>query len=339
MRYPEFLPENGTIGTVAPSFGVYDFPYEDRYQNAVRKLNELGHQIKEAGHIYGAYQAVSADGRTRAEEFMEMMLNDEVDFVQSVAGGEMMMDMLPHVDFEVLKQAKPKWFMGISDNTNLVFTLPILADMAAIYGPCCGSFGMEKWYRSLKEAYQIMRGERNYQKNFPKYEPVDFERKVEDPFAGFDLKEKVVYKSLDGENHTFSGRMIGGCLDILTMLCGTRFAPVGEYLERYRDDGFIWFLEACDLNVLGQKRGLWQLKEAGWFKYCQGIIYGRPLLGNTILDISVADALRDNLADLNVPVIYDCDFGHVAPGWTIISGALATFRYEDGKGKITYRFR
>ena len=32
-------------------------------------------------------------------------------------------------------QAKPKWFMGYSDNTNLTFLLTTLCDTAAIYGP------------------------------------------------------------------------------------------------------------------------------------------------------------------------------------------------------------
>ena len=31
MRYPEFLPEKGTIGLVAPSFGVSGFPYRNRF--------------------------------------------------------------------------------------------------------------------------------------------------------------------------------------------------------------------------------------------------------------------------------------------------------------------
>ncbi|MBQ6056632.1 MAG: LD-carboxypeptidase, partial [Treponema sp.] len=136
---------------VAPSFGVSGFPYEDRYFNAKKKLEALGYTIKEAEHLYGIEKAASADGKTRAQEFMEMYLDDEVDFVISVAGGELMMEILPYIDFEKLRQARPKFFMGLSDNTNLTFTLPVLTDTAAIYGNCFGSFGMEKWYRSLKE--------------------------------------------------------------------------------------------------------------------------------------------------------------------------------------------
>lgn len=45
------------------------------------------------------------------------------------------------------------------------------------------------------------------------------------------------------------GRLIGGCMDCLVNLTGTKFDRVGDFLEAYREDGFLWFLETCDLNV------------------------------------------------------------------------------------------
>ena len=54
-------------------------------------------------------------------------------------------------------------------------------------------------------------------------------------------------------------------MDCLINLLGTSFDHVREFNERYRDDGIIWFLEACDLNVMGMRRAMWQMKNAGWF--------------------------------------------------------------------------
>lgn len=336
MRYPDFLPKKGTIGVVAPSFGVFDFPYEDRYYNAKKKFEALGYTVKECQHLFGAHKAVSADPKTRAEEFMAMYLDDEVDFIFSAAGGELMMTMLPYVDFEKLKTARPKYFMGLSDNTNLTFTLPILTDTAAIYGSCFGSFGMEKWYRSLKEAHKIITGQQLSQLSFPKYEKEGLPKEELDPYGGYNMRKKVEYKSLDGQDHVIKGRLIGGCLDILVMLCGTPYGNIEPFLEKYKEDGFLWFLEACDLHVISQQRALWQLKESGWFKYCKGIIYGRPILSDDILGISLESALQDSLGDLNVPVIYGCDFGHLPPGWTMIAGSLANFEKKGSKGSIKF---
>ena len=339
MRYPAFLPKKGTIGVVTPSFGVSGFPYEDRYHNARKKFEELGYTIKECEHLYGIEKAASTDGRTRAEEFMKMYLDDEVDFIISAAGGELMMDILPYIDFEKIRQAKPKYFMGLSDNTNLVFTLPVLTDTAAVYGSCFGSFGMEKWYRSLKENHKIITGQQLSQLSFPKYEKEGWPKEDLDPYAGFNMRKKVEYRSLDGKDHKFTGRLIGGCLDILVMLCGTRFADIDPFLEKYKEDGFIWYLESCDLNVVSQQRALWQLRENGWFKYCRGIIYGRPIDSEEFFGVTLEDALRDGIGCLDVPVVYGCDFGHLPPGWTLIAGSVATFEKEGTKGRISFELR
>ena len=55
-------------------------------------------------------------------------------------------------------------------------------------------------------------------------------------------------------------------MDCLINLLGTSFDHVREFNERYSDDGIIWFLEACDLNVMGMRRAMWQMKNAGWFQ-------------------------------------------------------------------------
>lgn len=46
------------------------------------------------------------------------------------------------------------------------------------------------------------------------------------------------------------------------------------------------------------------------------------------------DVLKSTIGLLGKPIIYDVDFGHVMPQWTMINGAYATFTYENGKGKI-----
>ena len=43
---------------------------------------------------------------------------------------------------------------------------------------------------------------------------------------------------------SFTGRLLGGCMDCLVNLLGTRYDKVTEFTQRYRDDGIIWFLEA-----------------------------------------------------------------------------------------------
>ena len=58
------------------------------------------------------------------------------------------------------------------------------------------------------------------------------------------------------------------------------------------------------------------------------------LKGEKIMNHSLKDALEKSLSDLGVPVIYDCDFGHIEPRMTFINGCYAKINYHNGDGEI-----
>ena len=128
---------------------------------------------------------------------------------------------------------------------------------------------------------------------------------------------------------SFSGRLIGGCLDVLAMLCGTKYDRVEAFAEKYSGDGLVWFLEACDLNVFGIRRAIWQLKNAGWFRNVKGFLIGRPWAGQQdMMGLDHLRAVTDVLAELRVPILLDVDIGHLPPMMPLISGSMADVHYE-----------
>ena len=61
----------------------------------------------------------------------------------------------------------------------------------------------------------------------------------------------VEWKSLRGEKEIeISGRLIGGCQDVINGIVGTRFDKVKKFLHKYRKDGFVWFLETFSIKFL-----------------------------------------------------------------------------------------
>ncbi len=157
MRYPKFLPEGGTIGFLAPSFGCNIEPYRSAFGHAVEKLQALGYRQVFGPNCYaGEGVGISNTPEKCAGEVMDMFLSREADCLISCGGGELMCEILPFVDFEKLAEAEPKWFMGYSDNTNLTYLLATLADTASVYGPCAAAFGMEPWHASLEDALGIL---------------------------------------------------------------------------------------------------------------------------------------------------------------------------------------
>ena len=162
MKYPEFLPENGTIGFVAPSFGCSIEPYHTAFLNAHKKFTGLGHRLELGPNCYASEGiGISSTPEACGAELTEYYCSDKNDILISCGGGELMCEILDKVDFDRIRVTKPKWYMGFSDNTNMTFLLATLCDTASIYGPCAAAFGMEPWHESLWDAYHLLRGEKS----------------------------------------------------------------------------------------------------------------------------------------------------------------------------------
>lgn len=337
MRYPEFITNKSKIGVCAPSFGTIIQPYKARLNNAIKTFQNLGHEVVLTDHVRKNNKGRSCDAKTRAEEFMSLYFNDDIDMVFSEAGGEFMVEILPYVDFEKIKTAKPKFFQGYSDNTTLTFTLTTICDVASVYSYCFPEFGTNSWHKTLKDNYDFLQGKNNTVESLDKYEIKSLKYDKGKELETFNCTEKVKWKILSKHNKiSMKGRLLGGCLDILTVICGTEFDNVKNFIEKYKDDGIIWYLESCDLNVLEQTRAFWQLKNAGWFKYCKGFIIGRPKNTEKIFNINYCEAIYEHLKDLKVPVVADVDLGHVGPFVHFVNGALANVQVKGKKGKIDY---
>lgn len=345
MRYPSFIRPGDTIGFPAPSFGCNIEPYRTAFDHVQSVFQKKGYHTLCGENAYaGDGIGISSTPESCGAEFTRMMLSADCDALISCGGGELMCEILDHVDFEALAKADPKWFMGYSDNTNLTFLLATLCDTASVYGPCAATFGMKPWHAAVKDAFSLLEGRLTPLAGYARYEAIprkDDEhplapyhctrrRKIVfyDPHAG-----KVLPKRADATPLSFSGRLIGGCLDILANLCGTNYDRTREFVRKYAEDGFVWFLEACDLNVFSIRRAVWELQHAGWFEHVNGFLIGRPLAGQEdMMGLDHIRAVTDLLAEYQVPILLDVDIGHLPPMMPLITGSMAhiTASPEDG---------
>ena len=133
MIYPEFIKKNDLIGIAAPSDGNSEETDFARLDNGKKKVGEKGYKVIETAHVRNSINGRSADAETRAREFMELVANDDVKAIYSASGGNYLLEILPFIDFEQIKN-NPKWFQGYSDNTGLVHTITTICDLATIYG-------------------------------------------------------------------------------------------------------------------------------------------------------------------------------------------------------------
>lgn len=346
MRYPDYIRKNNTIGYVSPSFGCAIEPYRTAFENAKKKLLDLGYAADVGPNCYKTDGlGRSTDAYSCAKEFMDYYINVDNRALISCGGGELMCEMLDYVDFEALKKASPKWFMGYSDNTNMTFLLTTICDVASIYGPCAATFGMEPWHPAIYDALGILEGKIKEVNSYDKWE-LESKKDEEHPLEPYNVSEKNNIKFYHNgvmDKVEFEGRLIGGCLDCLANLVGTKYDKVKEFAEKYKDDGIVWFLEACDLNVLSIRRAMWNLDRAGWFKYTKGFIIGRPYCmkenpaeGASLMGLNQYDAVLGIIDKYNVPVVMDADVGHLPPMMPLVLGSKAKVYGWESKLKITY---
>ena len=129
-------------------------------------------------------------------------------------------------------------------------------------------------------------------------------------------------------------------MDCLVNLLGTRFDKAGDFLDKYKEDGIIWFLEACDVNVFAIRRALWLMEEAGWFQYVKGFLIGRPLcFGQEMMGLDQYQAVLAVAGEKNVPVIMDVDLGHLAPMMPIGTGSSAEVQVQCNEVTLRYDYR
>lgn len=339
MKIPAFIKPGETVAVAATSDGVtHEFDVL-RFVNAKQTFENNGYNFVFGDQIFGAdSKGRSCPGALRGEIFNGLIANPDIRWIIAAKGGNFLNEMLPHIDFERLER-EPKWFQGYSDNTSLVHTLTTKYDIVSIYGSHCGDFGMMQWHESIENNFAIVKGELPVQNSFPYYQ-----EETEDGFTvkvtGYDLNRQTCWKSWkeEVESVAMEGRLLGGCLDVLVFLHGTPYDHTLEFIEKYKEDGIIWYLETFDMSGEMLMMFLWQLKECGWFKHTKGIMFGRPLFYKDYTHTPYEEAALYALGDLGVPVLFDCDFGHKAPRFSMVNGAYAKVEYNNGKAKLSYDF-
>lgn len=330
MIFPRWIQKGDCIGVTACSAGKEQPVDTVRLDNAARQMKERGYCVIETPDTRKNEKGRSAPARVRAEELHSLVQNPEVSWVVQASGGDYLAEMLSYTDFEAIGR-NPKWYQGYSDPTGLLFSITTNCDMATVYAGNFTDFGMQRWHRSLEENLLLLEGNSFVQESFPLYKDGFAERIT--GLEDFQEDTPVRWESSRGDV-VLSGRLLGGCLDVLLDLVGTRFDKTAEWCERYKEDGILWYLESFALSSERLTCGLWHLKEAGWFRYAKGFVFGRPAFFSSDYEIAYQEAVEAALGEFSVPIVYEADIGHKAPRMTMINGALARLSVEGKKGRL-----
>ena len=324
MIYPEFLHKGDTIGICAPSAGVGK--KLESYDTAIDYLKQQGYQIKETASVR-LNDPRGGDAPVRAAELDQLVNDPETAMIMCAAGGDFLDEILPYVNFASIRK-HPKWIMGASDPTGLLFPITTKYDIATVYGLNAGSYDIDPVPEFVRKNLQILSGRRTVQKSsdYHMKTPSFLAEKIE-----FDTKTEWLANvdSLDVQ-----GRCIGGCIDVLKDLIGTPYDGTKSFVRRYRDEGIIWYFDNFSQSAEVFYRTLLQMKYAGWFKGTKAILVGRVLFESSETGMTYEEALERALGEF--PVIRETDIGHTLPHMTMINGAVLHLNYRNKKASLSF---
>lgn len=291
MIYGKKLKFGDTLGFIAPSGAVRT---EGAIERAVKETERMGFKVKlgeSAGQKYGY---LSGSDEVRARDINNMFADDEVDAIVCLRGGYGAMRILDQLDYELIAR-HPKIFMGFSDITALHIALLNKCDLATFHGPMAAAnwagsplddFSRESMYRALMSTEPV--GELRNPEGYP--------RQTVNPGQA-------------------EGQLVGGNLMLIASSLGTPW--------EIDTKGRIIFIEEVGERTYCVDRMLTQLRLAGKFEDCAGVVFGDfadcpveyPEFGLTLEEI-----IRDVVAPSGKPIFTGLRCGHCTPKLTLPFG-------------------
>lgn len=334
IRYP-ILSERTKIGVTAPSSGIPE-SLHSMFRKACDRVEANGYEIICGRTVWTQEKAKSASAKTRANELNRFMQDDEVDLIIPPWGGELLVEILQHIDFDSFK---PKWILGYSDVSALLFSITLKTGVATAHGTNLvdlrGEY-QDETTAMWESVLRTRRGESVLQSSSEYYQK-EWDHENPSPCV-FHLTEHTNWKTVGGDV-SIEGRLLGGCLDILTHLVGTPFGDVASFRKNVlSEEPILWYFENCEMSVTSVRRALVQMKLAGWFDHCSGVLFGRSKANGPVDGYVIEDVYQQLSEELGVPVVFDIDCGHVPPQITFINGSHAKVTTQHGKGQVVQTF-
>ena len=135
MRYPAPLSRGSKVGITAPSSAVPP-NLEARLDLAIENLEKRGFTAVEGSCLRSPSQEVDRcfSPNERAADFMNLYCNEEIEAIHPPWGGELLIDILDLLDWDLLKTIPPKWLIGFSDTSTLLLPFTQKLDIATLHG-------------------------------------------------------------------------------------------------------------------------------------------------------------------------------------------------------------
>jgi muramoyltetrapeptide carboxypeptidase len=334
LRFPAPMQQGDVVGVTSPSSGASG-ALQPRLDVAVSTVRERGYDVV-VGRCMDGTGHISAPAPQRAAELQEMLLDPRVRAIVPPWGGETAIDLIPLLDWDAIAAADPTWVVGFSDMSTLITPLTLVAGWATIHGN-----------NLMDTPYRIPEGlvgwldivEMESGATFTQVPPDHHRRKFVDYETHPDVDEYVLdvpgsWTRLDAGSGDLdvTGRLIGGCIETLANLAGTRYLVTSRLADL--GDGLIVYVEASGDDAATICRNLHGMRLNRVFDGAVAVLVGRTYAPD-IPSMTQHEAVADALGGLGVPLLADIECGHWAPYLPLVNGAGARVLHTQAESSIT----
>lgn len=242
IRFPAPLQPGDRIAVCAVSSGVPEV-MQGGLDAALHCLRAAGYQVLEGATLRRQRQDASGSVAERLADLQRFLYDPDIRAILPPWGGELAIQLLSGIDFARLATLPPKWLCGFSDVSTLAVPLTLLSGWATLHAPNLFDLGdteRQQEQQALWHSWQY--GLPPQQAAFPRFWPFG------DPGVSRDSGVRV----LGGGSAVMEGRLVGGCLDVLSRLVGTRYFD----LRAFKRQPAILYLENCELAPCELARAL-----------------------------------------------------------------------------------
>lgn len=314
-----------------------------RLELVLGHLRSLGFEVVEGECLREQHKDASAPREKRTAELNRFLQCPAISAILPPWGGELASELLESINFERLRALDPKWLMGFSDLSTLQLPLTLVSGWATAHGANLMDLVPTQTDPLTTSVLAVLAAEPGnpvVQKSSTLFQRkwIDYAVRVDVPL---NLTERAEWKRLDGSREpiSFEGRIVGGCLDTIAWLAGSKYGDVPKFVRESGTVGAILYFENAEMDPPALVRALLSLRRHGWFDNLAGLLIGRSAgpVPESADSLSYVEALQAVLGDLPFPVIFDVDIGHQPPQFTIINGAVASVEFQGGKGTLAQR--
>jgi muramoyltetrapeptide carboxypeptidase len=272
------IAKGSTIGILSPAW----IPLKERVENGIQYIKEKGYNVRLSRNLNKQHGYFAGTDEERIDDIHELFSDNEVSALLASRGGWGTLRLLDKLDYNLIKN-NPKPIIGYSDITTIQLAIWSKTGIGSISGPMC-AVEMGKGIKEFTEKHFW---------DYLAYTGSDYR---------INLNETQSKKLCEGKAQ---GKLLGGCLSLISFLQGTPYCP------DFKDS--ILFVEDVGEKPYKIDRYFAHLKQAGVFDKISGLILGDFLDcedEEEISSFSIDSIIKDYFSDVHYPVIYNFPYGH-----------------------------